>query len=188
MKTLTLTLCLLLAGLAIKAQKTDYPTGEKYGNTVNLGIGLGYYSYVGHSMPVLHADYEFDVAKNLTIAPFVSFYTYENYYYWGGPHYPYRNYVYRTTVIPIGAKATYYFDQLLKANSKWDFYLAASLGIAFRKTTWENGYYGETAIEHSTSGLYIDGHIGAEYHMNNKLGLYLDLSTGMSTLGLAIHL
>ena len=172
------------------AQETsakETSTGEKYGKTLNAGLGIGYYGYFGHTTPVIHADFEFDVAKNFTLAPFITYYSYQNYYYWGNPRYPYRDYYYRQTVIPIGVKGTYYFDQLLNAGSKWDFYLAASLGFAIRKTTWENGYYGETVVQNGSSGLYLDAHIGAEYHLTQKAGLFLDLSTGFSTFGVAIH-
>jgi hypothetical protein len=62
------------------------------------------------------------------------------------------------------------------------------LGFAIRKTTWENNYYGDRTIEHGTSGIYLDGHIGTEYHLNSKVGLLLDLSSGISTFSLAIHL
>lgn len=172
----------------IKRTERDASTGEKYGNTLNLGVGIGYYGYINHTTPVLHADFEFDVARNFTLAPYISYYSYQNHYYWGAPKYVYKNYSYRETVVPIGIKGTYYFDELLQANPNWDFYLAASLGFAIRKITWENGYYGETNIGHSASGLYGDGHIGAEYHFNNKLGIYLDLSTGISNIGLAISL
>ncbi len=194
MKNIIITLSLLVSLLSFdtSAQKISTETkntyiGEKYGNTLNIGLGVGYYGYIGYNVPVIHANYEFDVAKNLTLAPFITYYSYQNHYYWGNKNYPFRNYSYRTTVIPVGVKATYYFDQLLKANSKWDFYLAASIGFAYRKTTWENEYYGETYTEHGSSGLYLDGHIGTEYHCNKKLGLFLDLSTGISTFGLAVH-
>lgn len=162
--------------------------GEKYGKTLNLAAGIGYYGYIGNTTPVLHLDFELDVAKNLTLAPFITYYSYNRYYYWGNPKYPYRDYAYRTTVIPIGVKGTYYFDQLLKAGSRWDFYLASSIGFAIRKTTWENGYYGETIVQNGSSGLYLDGHIGTEYHLNRNFGLFLDLSSGISTFGLGIHL
>lgn len=169
------------------AQKTI--STEKYGNTLNAGLGIGYYGYVNHSVPVLHADFEFDVANNFTLAPFITYYSYQNYYYWGNVNYPYRDYSYRTMVIPIGIKATYYFDQLLNADAKWDFYLSGSLGFAFRKTTWESGYYGETTIiKHSSNGIYLDGHIGAEYHLTTRAGLFLDLSSGISTFGVAFHI
>lgn len=176
-----------LSGSPVLAQE-EAAASAQFGNTLNLGAGIGYYGYVGHSMPVLHADYEIGVAKNFTLAPFVTVYSYQNYYYWGNPNYPYKHYSYRQTVIPIGVKASYYFDDLLNAGSKWDFYLAGSLGFAIRTTTWEDGYYGETNVNHGTSGVYLDGHIGTELHLNTRLGLFLDLSSGISTFGLAIHL
>ena len=160
---------------------------ESFGNTLNLGVGIGYYGYIGHSLPVLHADYELNVARNFTLAPFINFYSYHNEYYWGNKDKPYRYYSYRETVVPIGLKGTYYFDELLEANSRWDFYLGASLGFAIRNVSWESNYTGDRYAYHDASGLYLDGHIGTEYHVNNKVGLFLDLSSGVSTVGLAIH-
>ncbi len=178
--------------IAFSANKTiaqkQTPASEKYGTTLNLGLGIGYYSYVSSSSPVIHADLELDVTKNFTLAPFITYFSYKNYNYWGNSKYAYRNYYYTQTVIPIGVKGTYYFDQLLGAGSKWDFYLAGSLGYVYRKTTWDNDYYGDRYVEHGTSGLYLDGHIGTEFHINKKLGLFLDLSSGISTFGLAVHL
>ncbi|MBC7861679.1 MAG: hypothetical protein IAF38_01820 [Bacteroidia bacterium] len=187
MKTISITLMVFLAMLGTNLSAQEKASAEKYGKTLNAGVGIGYYGYIGHSIPVLHANFEFDVAKNFTLAPFITYYSYQNYYYWGNPKYPYKNYRYRQTVIPVGLKATYYFDQLLKAGSKWDFYLAASAGFAIRKTTWESGYYGETVVQNGTSGLYLDAHIGTEFHASSKIGLFLDLSTGISTFGLAVH-
>jgi len=187
MKTITLASIafIMILGTTISAQEIVSP--EKYGNTLNLGLGVGYYGYVGHSVPAIHADYEFTVARNFTLAPFITVYSYQNYYYWGDPQNPYKNYSYRQTVIPIGVKGSYYFDELLNASPKWDFYLAGSLGFAIRNTVWESGYYGQTIINQGTSALYLDLHIGTEYHLNKKMGLFLDLSTGISTAGLAIH-
>lgn len=174
----------MLAGNSAQAQTG----GENYGNTLNLGVGIGYYGYINNFTPVVHANYELNVARNFTLAPFITIFSYKRYNYWGDNNHPYRDYYYKQTVIPVGIKGSYYFDQLLHANSKWDFYLAASLGVAIRMTRWEDGYYGETSFHNSTSGLYLDGHIGAEYHINSNLGLFLDLSSGISTFGLGIHL
>ncbi|MEI7597059.1 MAG: hypothetical protein WCK02_15030 [Bacteroidota bacterium] len=166
-------------------------TSERYGKTINLGVGIGgysgYYGYRGSSMPVLHFDYEFDVANSFTLAPFVSFYSYSNEYYWGSKNHPYKNYYYHETDIPIGVKGTYYFDQLLNANSKWDFYLAGSLGFVVVNSYWDNDYYGDKEYYKTRNPLFIDLHIGTEYHFNNHLGMFLDLSSGVSTIGLAIH-
>ena len=177
----------MLAATALNAQEST-SSSEKFGSTLNAGLGIGYYGYVGHSMPVFHANFEIDLAKNFTLAPFITYFSYEKNHYWGNKNYPYRNYYYRVTVIPIGVKGTYYFDQLLNANNNWDFYLAGSLGFAIRNSSWEDGYQGDKHIERGASGVYLDVHIGTEYHLNDKLGLFLDLSTGVSTLGLAVHL
>ncbi len=190
---ITLSLLTLILSLEVSAQKTvsnetkNTISTEKYGNALNAGVGIGYYGYVGYNIPVIHADYEIELDRNLTIAPSITFYNYERNYYWGDRNNSYRNYYYRETVIPIGAKITYYFDQLLKVSPKWDFYAAGSLGFIYRRTTWDYGYYGETNIQPGTGYLYIDFHIGTEYHLNNRVGLQLDLSTGVSTFGLAFH-
>jgi len=165
---------------------------ESYGGALNLGLGVGgysgYYKYAGHSLPVFHINYEFDVAKNFTLAPFLSVYTYSNEYYWGNNNYPSQYYTYRETVIPIGLKGTYYFDDLLNANSKWDFYLGASLGLALVKASWDAGYYGDTKyFNNRRNSVFLDLHIGTEYHFNSRLGAFLDVSSGISTIGLAIH-
>jgi hypothetical protein len=196
MKTLIITSIslLTLSHMPLSAQEAAAPvvpqevtSPEKYGTTLNLGAGAAYYGYLGQALPIVHADFEFDVARNFTLAPFITYYSYTRSQYWGNPKYDYKEYSYRQTVIPVGVKAAYYFDELLKANAKWDFYAAGSAGFAFRNTVWENGYYGETSVEHSASGLYLDAHAGAEYHCTRKLGMFLDLSTGISTIGLALH-
>jgi len=165
---------------------------EKYGNTLNLGLGIGgysgYYSYVGHTIPVFQINYEIDVANNFTLAPFIGFYSYTKRYNWNNKNFPDRYYTYRETVIPIGVKGSYYFDSLLGASDKWDFYLAGSLGFAIVKSSWDRDYYGDKDYYRRGSALYLDLHIGAEYHFNNTLGAFLDLSTGVSKVGLAFHL
>jgi hypothetical protein len=187
-KIVIVTLTLLLASVFHFTGNAQSP----YGKTLNLGLGVGgysgYYKYAGRSVPVFHIDYEFDVAKDFTLAPFISFYTYSNEYYWGNKNYPNQYYTYNETVIPIGIKGTYYFDELLKANNKWDFYLGASLGFALVNSSWEAGYQGdEKYFNNKGNSVFLDLHIGTEYHFNNRLGAFLDLSSGVSTIGLAIH-
>ncbi len=99
--------------------------GKKYGNTLNLGLGIGYYGHFDHNVPVVQMNYEFDVAKDFTPAPFITFYSY-------------NRKEYRQTVVPIGVKGTYYFDEILKADKKWDFYLTGSLGATLVPTRWDD--------------------------------------------------
>lgn len=183
----TLILLYLLLTFTTNAQIKSF-VGGQYGHVLNIGIGNSYYNYIGHTVPVLHANYEFQVARNITLAPFITFYRYSNSQYWGNSQNSYKSYYYHQTVIPIGVKGSYYFDELLNAGTNWDFYLAGSLGFAFRTTSWEDGFLGQRTISNGTSGLYLDGHIGFEYHLTQKIGASIDLSTGISTLGLAIHL
>lgn len=185
MKKLTILLFICtLSILQVDAQ-------EKYGNTINLGLGIGgysgYYGYVGRNMPVITFNYEIDAAKNFTIAPFVSYYSYKSKYYYGNPGNGYKYYNYTETVIPIGIKGSYYFDSFLQANSKWDFYLAGSLGASIRRATWDSDYTGDKYAYNRASQLFLDFHIGTEYHLNSKIGAFLDLSNGVSTFGLAFH-
>jgi len=179
---------ILLMPDVISAQ--DKPVREKYGKTLNLSAGIGYFGYVGHALPFGSVNYEFDLARNITLAPFVGIYSYRNYYYWnnnGNGNSLYRKYSYRETAFPVGVKAAYYFDELFSANEKWDFYAAGSFGFVFKSVVWESGYNGDKYAYKSASPLYLDGHIGAEYHINYKTGFFLDLSSGVSTLGLAVH-
>lgn len=182
MKTTAFALLFLLTliGTNLSAQHIHY--SENHGNTLNLGIGVGgyggYYGYYGRSLPVFNINYEFDVANNFTLAPFATFVTYHDYYD--------GNYGYRETIIPLGVKGSYYFDQILGAGSDWDFYLAGSLGFSIIKTSWDDGYQGNNDLR-TADPLFLDLHVGAEYHLSHKVGLFLDLSTGVSTVGLAFH-
>lgn len=172
----------LIAILFFLATSTGAQAQEKFGNSLNLGFGIGYYGYRGHTMPVVMLNYEFDVAKNFTLAPFVGIYRSSRKYRWEK-----NDYYFRETVIPVGAKATYYFDNLLNASDKWDFYLAGSLGYSIVFSSWDDGYYGNEDYRVLTSPLYADIHIGTEFHASQKIGIFLDLSSGVSTVGIAFH-
>jgi len=182
MKTriLIISMTLLALGSNLSAQRRSRSSysSDEYGNTLNIGVGIGgysgYYGYIGHTLPVFDINYEFSVAKNFTLAPFITLYSYSD-----------ANY--RSYVTPIGAKGTLYLDRLLHAGSNWDFYAAGSLGVALVSTSWNSDYYGDRSYYTSTDPLYLDLHVGTEYHISKKVGAFLDLSTGVSTIGIAIH-
>lgn len=178
MKKVTFIIAMFLISLGSTLSAQDFQYAERHGGTLNLGLGIGgysgYYGYIGHTLPVLNINYEFGIARNFTLAPFLTFYSYS------ADHY-------RSTVTPIGAKGTFYLDQLLHAGSHWDFYAAGSLGFALVNTTWNANYTGDRTYYSEASPLYVDFHLGTEYHLTNNLGVFLDLSTGVSTIGIAIH-
>src|ERR1035437_575117 len=103
-RSFTFLCAILLIVSSLSAQNTTY--SENHGHTLNLGLGVGgyggYYGYYGNTLPVFSINYEFDVAKNFTLAPFATFFSYRN-----------DQYRYRETVIPLGVKGSYYFDQIL---------------------------------------------------------------------------
>lgn len=178
MKTriLSILITLLVLSTSLFAQRNSY--SEKYGNTLNIGLGLGghagYYNYIGYELPVFDINYEFGVAPNFTLAPFITFYSYSD-----------ANY--KAYVTPIGVKGTLYLDRLLHAGSHWDFYTAGSLGFAIVNTSWNTYYVGDRTYYQPANPFYFNLHFGTEYHISRKVGLFLDLSTGVSTIGLAFH-
>jgi hypothetical protein len=182
MKKLLAIIALTLSALFCMTQAEAQ---ENY-RALNIGLGVagqsGYSRYINHVVPVLNINYEFDVARNFTLAPFISFYTYSDSYNWSN-----NNYTYRETVIPVGLKGSYYFDELLNANSKWDFYAAASAGFAIVNSRWDAGYGGDRNYFNGGRPVFIDLHAGAQYNFSRTAGVYLDLSSGISTIGLAFH-
>jgi hypothetical protein len=193
MKKLIIVSLFFLMGLSSTISAQEVTSSVNHGNTLNIGSGVGgyggYYGYVSHAMPVLSLNYENSIAKNFTLAPFISFYTYSNSKNWGvacdQEYYPFKNYSYHETVIPVGVKGKFYFNTLLNTGSRWDLYVAGSVGIAIVNAKWESGYMGPRNYFHSTNPLFLDAHIGTEYHVSPKFGAFLDISTGVATFGLA---
>lgn len=196
MRNYLLVLAIIICSLSgnLVAQET-VKSVKSFGNTFNVGIGVGgyggsyggYYGYLGRNIPVLHLDYEFNVARDFTLAPFINYSSSTREYYWGNNQHPYRYYTYHETVIPIGLKGTYYLNRVLKTPPKLDVYLAGSLGFAIVNSRWDSDYYGDRQYYNDPNPLFLNIHLGGEYHVNRKIGIYLDLSTGVSTLGVAFH-
>jgi len=179
MKKMIFGIALMLLTISpILSAQNHYRYTEGYGGALNLGIGIGgyssYYGNIGHTLPILSVNYELGVVRNFTLAPFLTLYSYSD-----------ANY--RSIVTPVGVKGSLYLDQLLHAGQHWDFYLAGSLGVALISTSWNADYSGDRTYHSSVDPLYLDLHIGTEYHFNNHFGAFLDLSTGVSTVGIAIH-
>jgi len=187
MKKLLFVALFLMFLLKSQAYLPKYGSGpaEKFGNTLNIGVGLGYYGYIGSPVPAIFFNYEFDLARNWTLAPFIGLYGYSKSYWWGSNKYPFRYYTYTERVVPIGVKGIYYFDELFRASSKWDFYAAVSAGFSYRTVSWEDGYYGDTKVAKTASPLYTSGHVGARCHLKKNVAIFLDLSNSLSTFGVS---
>jgi len=194
MKKLIIVAVFFSSLLYFNSSAQNITSPEKFGNTINIGVGIGgysgYYGYVGHAMPVFHIDKEYAIAKNFTLAPFLNLYRYSNGYFRStscDQTLPLKYFTYNETVIPVGAKGTFYFDKLLNAGSRWDFSASGSIGIAIINSSWTSGYDGEMDYFHTSNPLFLDAHVGTEYHISKTIGVFLDFSSGVSTVGLAIH-
>ena len=54
-------------------------------------------------------------------------------------------------------------------------------------TSWDVNYYGDRAYYRESSPLFLDLHVGTKYYFNKHIGAFLDLSTGVSTIGIVIR-
>jgi len=167
----------------VTAQKYGSKPSEQFGHTLNIGAGVGYHRYLNYPTPVVVINYEFDLVRNITLAPIIGVSTYRDSHYWGNYNNAYRDYHYRQTAISIGIKGSYYFDELLMLNTKWDVYTAASIGVQPVITTWDNGYYGNKKLTNTPGLVFASGHLGARYHFSKRVGVFVDLSTGIFTTG-----
>ena len=176
----TLAAAVVLAANSLSAQPDNR---EPFGRTFNAGMGPGYIGTVVLPSPFFIINYEYDLFRNATIAPFLGLASYSS-----GPH-PYagKNYFYRATILPMGLKATYNLDRLLRIPCRWDVYLACSAGYAYSERRWDLGYPGSKGTVAEVTQLYLHGHVGAEYHITRGTGLFADVSTSAAVAGFAFH-
>lgn len=176
------------------AQSETTTKDDLFGKGFNIGVGTGYYRHlIGTTFPLFTCNYEFSFTKKITLAPFIGTYSHTQ----AGGYYNQRTYLVTETTVPIGVKGYYYFNRHLHAESKWDFYGAASLILNLRNISWEPGFQGDKSIFpresrgpwlwetiFGTQLLNIGLHIGCRYHLNDKIGIFIDLSTSVSTVGI----
>lgn len=183
-KIITMLLVIAVSSFTLSAQKTT-PHTYKNGGTINMGVGgggyHGYSGYIGRTLPVVHFDYEIGITKSLTLAPFINLYNMSKSTYWGSQEDPFRYHA------PVGVKGTYYLNKFLHATSKWDFYVGGSLGGSIEMKKVVEGEHEISKTYNNGRPLFFDTHMGAEYHINKALGVFLDLSSGVSTIGIAIR-
>lgn len=180
-KALLLTALILFTDInASLAQNND---SEPMGRAFNAGMGPGYFGGLQLPAPYTTINYEYEVAGYTTIAPFLGFASYRSApQVLGG-----KNYYYRATILPVGIKATYYLDKLLHIPCRWDVYVAGSAGYAFTTKEWDYGYPGTDDAVPGITPHFLLLHLGAEYHVSKRTGLFADVSTGVATFGFAIH-
>ncbi|WP_247235751.1 hypothetical protein [Telluribacter sp. SYSU D00476] len=142
--------------LASQSAFAQYEKGDKL---LNVGIGLGTYGYGGIG---LGGSFEVGVHDAISVGAL------------GG--YSSRGYLgYRWSVLTIGARGSYHFNELLNLNDE-RFDLYAGLGLAYRNINYGGIYdsYGD--------GVSLLAHIGGRYYFKPSTALFAELGSGFSVL------
>jgi len=128
---------------------------------LNLGVGLS-----GWGVPV-YGGLDFSVSKDVTVGGEVSFRSYDE--NWNG-------YNYHHSITGLVGNVNYHFGRWLDVPSSFDFYTGLNLGFYI----WSNpnDYTGN----HS-SGLGLGAQLGGRYYFSNKVGINLELGSGIINLG-----
>ncbi len=126
-------------------------------------MGLG-----ARQISIFHANFEFDAGRNFTLAPFISFYNFTNF-------------------IPIGVKGSYYFDEALNLNREWDMYVGVSAAMGIVSDNWNNQFYRDLYRFRGPNQLNFDAHLGIEYQVTPRLGIYADLAGNSQSIGLVLR-
>lgn len=150
----------LLAFSAEGVMAQSYQNGDKL---LNVGIGLGTYGGGGLGFG---GSFEYGVHDAISVGVM------------GG--YSGRNYLgSRWSVLTIGARGSYHFNELLNLdNDQIDLY--AGLGLGYRNFSWDYAGYGDSYSY--GSGVTFLGHIGGKYYFQPNLGVFAELGSGFGTL------
>lgn len=153
-------LVILLTVLIASANAQNEPEPEKFGKVLNLGLNLPNGKYL--LMPTI--NYEFDIAKNITLAPVVEVYSVRDRLFHSENE--------SGAAFVFAAKGCYYFDQLFHAGPKWDFYAGVSAGFAYESVTDKE----DNSTEQSIKRVNPKAHVGAQLNIKPNMGLFLDIS------------
>jgi hypothetical protein len=162
MKKVT-SLLVVLALVAFMFQNSfaqSYQQGDKL---LNVGIGVGTYGGGGLGFG---GSLEFGVHEAISVGVLGGF---------SG-----RNYLgSRWSVLTIGARGSYHFNELLNLdNDMIDLY--AGLGLGYRNFNWDYAGFGNSY--NYGSGIVFLGHLGGRYYLKPNLGLFAELGSGFGTL------
>ncbi len=128
----------------------------KGGKQLNAGVGFSAWG-----VPI-YAGLDFGVHESVTIGPKASFRTYSQTGF-------------SQNLITIGFNGNYHFNQLLELPDQWDLYAGLTLGYYI----WSNSEFASAR----SSGIGLDGQIGARYFFSDNFGLNLEFGGGTASGG-----
>lgn len=201
----TLIFCLLIGVQGFSAVPRSMTGNNETRYTKRLNVGFGYNYYAGIPFIVnyelsnrtlgMQEDPLEQYQLGLTFAPQFGFYRYTDWY--PSPLRSFSNYNYSVNNLFFGVKTHFYFDRVLKMPEALDLYFAMAPQIMIRRVTWDydagipdiykpNNRW--LANRRGVNAFVLPIHIGAEYKLSKKFGVWGDIGTMMSTVGLSVKL
>ena len=162
--------CLTIAAFCLFAHTNLQAQFKKGDNLLNLGVGLGVYSYGG--LP-FGASFEHGVTDAISIGGFVDYLSWRN---------TYSGYNYSWRFIYFGVRGSFHFNEIFKLeNDKVDLYGGAGLGYYTVSTSDKlvagYGYNGR---------VFINLHGGGRYYFSSKVAGFAEVGYGVSALKLGL--
>ena len=186
---------LILCGMMVPLQSKAQDLTRDYNDSriLALGISIGHYGY-GYlgtrniGLIPLTAYYEMGVSSRITAGPVISYarWDYRLPGAIGGADYSW-------SFLTLGGRGSYHLTRLLNEwfdadidEVRWDFYGTLVAGLEFRSFNDRNGNVDYT----NQWNLFLGPVVGARYHLNERIGLFLELgrgTLGVVTLGASAH-
>ncbi len=156
-----------VALLVFSAEGVMAQSYEKGDKLLNVGVGLGTYGAGGLG---LGGSFEVGIHDAISVGVLGGFSGRSNYLGSGV----------RWSVLTIGARGSYHFNELLNLdNDMIDLY--AGLGLGYRNISWNYDGIGLGGSNYG-SGILFLGHIGGKYYFKPNLGVFAELGSGFGTL------
>lgn len=143
----------------------SYEKGDKL---LNVGVGLGTYGAGGLG---LGGSFEVGIHESISVGVLGGYSGRSNYLGSGT----------RWSVLTIGARGSYHFNELLDLdNDKLDLY--AGLGLGYRNVSFKVDGFGNVFANNYGGGVLFLGHIGGKYYFQPNMAIFAELGSGFGTL------
>jgi hypothetical protein len=176
----------------------------RYAKRLNVGFGYNYYSGIPFVINYELSNKLLHIAEDpleayqmgLTFAPQAGFFRYTHWYPSPLPA-TYPDYNYTVNNLFFGVKVHAYFDRVLDLPKNVDLYFAIAPQFMIRRVSWDfsssipgipppNNRW--LSNRRGRNSFVLPIHIGAEYKLNRNIGVWGDIGTMMSTVGISFRL
>lgn len=175
MKTLKITIFLLVLGFSFNPAKAQFNPGDDINAMITAGFGTSF----GSGLPIFGRA-EFGINDYISLGGQLSYQSY-SYGFFGS--------TWRINLIGINARANYHFNEIFDLADNWDVYGGASLGYYIANSTL-NGSDIFLDDEPNEGGFGVVIQIGARYFFQDNLAVNFEVGGGniasVGSLGLTV--